>query len=95
MRRPSNVGLFFVSGPVEIVPGSLKIDFMPVRPPASPAIAASLAGSRGYVPSFRPGLANHCPACGHGGFHVGRITAECGNCSSPLPIAAARNTRKD
>lgn len=63
--------------------------------PVSLAIAASLAGSRGYVPSFRAGLANHCPACGHGAFHVGRVTAECGACLTPLPIADARNTRKD
>lgn len=41
--------------------------------------------------AYYPGLANRCPLCGHTAFNVGRITAECGACGSPLPISPSRN----
>ncbi len=57
---------------------------------ASPAIDASLSGRRGIIPAVMPGHVAECPNCGHHGWHVGRVTAECAACHLPLPIAADR-----
>lgn len=51
--------------------------------PPGPSVALGSA--------YYPGLANRCPLCGHTAFNVGRITAECGACGSPLPISPSRN----
>ena len=32
--------------------------------------------------------ANVCPDCGGRQWHVGRISAECATCDTPLPLAA-------
>lgn len=41
----------------------------------------------GYVIVYHPGVANFCPGCSCGHWHVGRQTAECANCSTALSIA--------
>lgn len=64
---------------------------IPARPrSASAAINASLSGRRGVLPAVVPGRLSECPNCGHHGWHVGRVTAECAACHLPLPIAAER-----
>lgn len=41
---------------------------------------------------YHEGEVNRCPQCGHKGWHVGRITAECAHCGHPLPLAQATIT---
>ena len=43
--------------------------------------------ARGFLPVFRAGEQMRCPACGGANWHVGRKSAECGFCSTALPIA--------
>ena len=45
--------------------------------------------ARGYQVLFRANETNRCPGCGHAQWLVGRITAECGICSTALPLADA------
>lgn len=42
---------------------------------------------RGYRPAYRTGTG--CPGCGHGGWRVGRFSAECARCGTALPLAPA------
>jgi hypothetical protein len=44
--------------------------------------------SRGFVPLYHSDTVNHCPACGHRHWHIGRSTAECAFCETALPLAA-------
>ena len=44
---------------------------------------------RGYHAVFRQNETNHCPGCGRTNWYVGRVSAECGFCSTALPIAVA------
>lgn len=53
---------------------------------ASAAIDASLSGRRGVLPAHVSGREASCPNCGHRGWHVGRVTVECGACHLPLPL---------
>lgn len=41
---------------------------------------------------YHEGEVNRCPQCGHKGWHVGRVTAECAHCGHPLPLAQATIT---
>jgi uncharacterized protein (DUF983 family) len=41
---------------------------------------------------YHEGETNRCPQCGNKGWHVGRVTAECGHCGHPLPLAQATIT---
>jgi hypothetical protein len=43
--------------------------------------------ARGYVPLYYSDTVNHCPACGHTHWHVGRQSAECAFCDTALPLA--------
>lgn len=43
---------------------------------------------RGYAPLYHLDTVNHCPACGHTHWHIGRSTAECAFCETALPLAA-------
>jgi hypothetical protein len=36
---------------------------------------------------YRENEVNHCPGCGRTHWYVGRILAECGFCSTALPLA--------
>ena len=45
--------------------------------------------NRGYCVVYRENEVNHCPGCGRTHWHVGRVTAECGFCSTAVPLAAA------
>lgn len=49
---------------------------------------------RGYCPVYRENKVNHCPGCGRTQWYVGRVSAECGYCSTALPLAesSARGT---
>lgn len=60
----------------------------PVRPAAKPATTIR---RRGYLVQYRDGM--DCPGCGHGAFHIGRQSAECGKCGTALPFAPARGDR--
>ena len=50
--------------------------------------STKLAG-RGFMPLYYAGEINHCPGCGSMHWHVGRMTAECAQCETALPIALA------
>lgn len=44
----------------------------------------------GTEPRYRPYLSrttNTCPDCGGQQWHVGRVSAQCAICDSPLPLA--------
>jgi hypothetical protein len=45
--------------------------------------------NRGYSVVYRENETNHCPGCGRTHWYVGRVSAECGFCSTALPLAAA------
>ncbi len=45
--------------------------------------------SRGYCIVYRENQVNHCPGCGRTHWYVGRVSAECGFCSTALPLAEA------
>lgn len=42
---------------------------------------------RGYHAVYRENEINHCPGCGRTHWYVGRFSAECGFCSTALPLA--------
>lgn len=42
---------------------------------------------RGYHAVYRENEVNHCPGCGRTHWYVGRTLAECGFCSTALPLA--------
>ena len=42
----------------------------------------------GFVPLYHADTVNHCPACGHTHWHIGRSTAECAFCETAIPLAA-------
>ncbi len=44
---------------------------------------------RGYHVVYREDKVNHCPGCGRTHWYVGRVSAECGFCSTALPLAEA------
>ncbi|HEX8535759.1 MAG TPA: hypothetical protein VF662_16485 [Allosphingosinicella sp.] len=44
---------------------------------------------RGYCVVYRENQVNHCPGCGRTHWYVGRVSAECGFCSTALPLAEA------
>ena len=41
---------------------------------------------RGYHVVYRENEVNHCPGCGRSHWYVGRVSAECGFCSTALPL---------
>jgi hypothetical protein len=45
--------------------------------------------NRGYMVAYRENEVNHCPGCGRTHWYVGRVSAECGFCSTALPLVAA------
>lgn len=48
---------------------------------------------RGYRVVYREKEVNRCPGCGHSHWYVGRVSAECGVCSTALPLESARASR--
>lgn len=46
---------------------------------------------RSFAQLYRSDTVNHCPACGHTHWHVGRSTAECAFCDTALPLAASKS----
>lgn len=48
--------------------------------------------SRGYCVVYRDNEVNHCPGCGRTHWYVGRVSAECGFCSTALPLAEASSS---
>jgi hypothetical protein len=42
---------------------------------------------RGYNAVYRARETNYCPGCGRTHWYVGRVSAECGFCSTALPLA--------
>ena len=57
-------------------------------PLEKPTPAAALR-KRGYSIIYRENETNHCPACGHTHWYIGRLSAECGFCETALPLASA------
>ena len=45
---------------------------------------------RGYCIVYREDEVNHCPACGRSHWYIGRLSAECGFCSTAIPLSEAR-----
>ncbi len=43
---------------------------------------------RAFIPLYHADTVNHCPACGHTHWHIGRSTAECAFCETALPLSA-------
>ena len=41
---------------------------------------------RGYHAVYREHEVNHCPGCGRSHWYIGRFSAECGFCSTALPL---------
>lgn len=41
---------------------------------------------RVYRPLYHADTVNHCPACGHTHWHVGRSMAQCAFCDAALPL---------
>lgn len=48
-------------------------------PPSGPA-------PKGFALFYRVGEPNHCPSCMGTNWHVGRVSAECAGCGTPLPL---------
>ena len=44
---------------------------------------------RGYHAVYRDNEVNHCPGCGRTHWYVGRMLAECGFCSTALPLSGS------
>jgi len=44
---------------------------------------------RGFLPAYHMGEANRCPGCGRSHWFIGRVTAECGFCTTALPLREA------
>lgn len=42
---------------------------------------------RGYQPVYRANEVNRCPGCGRAHWYIGRLSAECGFCSTAIPLA--------
>ena len=59
-----------------------------------PTLADRLS-ERAYRPTYRPGEAMRCPACGSRAWNVGRVTAECSGCEAVLPIAGGGQQTED
>src|SRR3954465_4413534 len=55
---------------------------------AAPSFAAGLA-KRGHHIVYRANASNHCPGCGRSQWYIGRVSAECGFCGPPVPLAEA------
>ena len=47
------------------------------------------AAMRGFRPLYHADSVNHCPACGHTHWHIGRTTAECAFCDTAIPLAVS------
>jgi hypothetical protein len=45
--------------------------------------------NRGYCIVYREDVVNYCPGCGRTHWYVGRTTAECGFCTTALPLQSA------
>jgi len=56
---------------------------------ARASIPDSLA-HRGHHIVYRANAENHCPGCGRSQWYIGRTSAECGFCSTAVPLAEAR-----
>ena len=44
---------------------------------------------RGYAILYREDQVNYCPGCGRTHWYIGRLSAECGFCSTAVPLAEA------
>jgi hypothetical protein len=57
---------------------------------STPGILAPKFTTRGgFAPLYHSDVVNHCPACGHTHWLIGRTTAECAFCDTALPLAAS------
>lgn len=52
-------------------------------------ITARNVARRSFAQLYHSDTVNHCPACGHTHWHIGRSTAECAFCDTALPLAAS------
>lgn len=49
--------------------------------------AQQIGTGRGFSPVYYADVVNHCPACGHTHWHIGRSMAQCAFCDTALPLA--------
>lgn len=47
-----------------------------------------------FSPVYRSGMTNVCPCCGGSSWWIGRTSAECSDCGSPLPLVHATKIGK-
>ena len=52
-------------------------------------IASKNVTRRSFAQLYHSDTVNHCPACGHTHWTIGRSTAECAFCETALPLAAS------
>jgi hypothetical protein len=52
-------------------------------------IPPRVATRNGFTALYHGDVVNHCPACGHTHWTIGRSTAECAFCETALPLAAS------
>lgn len=50
-------------------------------------VFAARPNPRGFMPLYRAGTVNHCPGCGGTHWHIGRMSAECAQCETAIPLA--------
>lgn len=50
---------------------------------------AASPSARGYQVLYHAGAVNHCPGCHGSNWLVGRVTAECAQCGTALPLVEA------
>ena len=48
-----------------------------------------ITSRHGFTQLYHSNVINHCPACGHTQWHIGRSTAECAFCETALPLSAS------
>jgi hypothetical protein len=46
--------------------------------------------ANGYKLLYRKDTVNHCPCCSRSNWIIGRLSAECGFCGTPLPLESAQ-----
>jgi hypothetical protein len=44
---------------------------------------------RGFALLYHADVVNHCPACGHTHWHIGRMVAQCAFCETALPLSVS------
>lgn len=60
---------------------------MHVEKSAFADVPATIIARRRLTQMYHSNVINHCPACGHTHWTIGRSTAECAFCETALPLS--------